>query len=992
MTTNIKPEQNIPQSLPPLRRVTAGIKRWSRRTLSPWIQSRLGSKPAQESQVESQPAGFTQTALSGQHIQKLLTRVHRRTAVGPRQRQYGQLPTAAGARLAGAIVGRRQAIRPAIARHRVSAAPAVPKDKLVLAGGLQPAQPPPPATTPEGFSINQIIPPMAAPQRDFGAGQPLPVPPAPSGSGFSVGQRIPPMPKPKQSKQPPPSPKPRSSTKSKPVEAPKSAQRRVYSRVEEVSPDEMQTRSASPAGPATEVPVQRAITPPDPRKPETHRPSGPQAAPVDKKEQPPGPDAAGAPDALPQPGATEQPPETAATETPVQREITPPDPPKPETHRPTGPQAAPVDKKEQPPAPEAAGPPDASPQPESAEPPPAPTATETPVQPETRSPVQFEADTSHPSGPQAAPLAKKEQPPAPDAARPDAPPPPEPAEPPPAPAATETPAQRTITPPDPPKPETGHPRRPTAPQAAPDAPPQPESAEPPPATAATEVPVQREITPPTQPEPDTHRPSGPQAAPLAKKEQPPAPDAARPDAPPQSDAAEQPPEIAATETPVQREITPPDQRKPEAHHPTGPQAAPLAKKEQPLAPDAAGRPDASPRPESAEPPPAPAATQTPVQRAITPPDPRKPEAHHPTGPQTAPVDQKEQPPGPDAARPPAAPPPPESAEPPPETAATETPVQRTITPPDQRKPDTSRPSHPSGPQAASVGKKEQSPGPKTADAALTGLKQTIQQRATARTRLPLHRRQPATGPNPIGRSTGTNLPGRNIRRLARFERKQETAIPQPVAGRPVHRQPTPRVPPQRDPAGIRFARQQPAGPASTLPPHPSSGMDESSNPHLAALRAIEQKFGAAAVASPQERLGGLAELGQPKSKTPAQEPQPGADRPARQPFDINNISLGRPKIKVARRQPGQKEAGSKKAMRSTPAARISQSRSQLVLARKGSKGGGKSGRGGATTETPPPTQKPRDRVIRPDVSRLALAVYPLVKRLLAMERERRPGY
>ena len=635
MTTNIKPEQNIPQSLPPLRRVTAGIKRWSRRTLSPWIQSRLGSKPAQESQVESQPAGFTQTALSGQHIQKLLTRVHRRTAVGPRQRQYGQLPTAAGARLAGAIVGRRQAIRPAIARHRVSAAPAVPKDKLVLAGGLQPAQPPPPATTPEGFSINQIIPPMAAPQRDFGAGQPLPVPPAPSGSGFSVGQRIPPMPKPKQSKQPPPSPKPRSSTKSKPVEAPKSAQRRVYSRVEEVSPDEMQTRSASPAGPATEVPVQRAITPPDPRKPETHRPSGPQAAPVDKKEQPPGPDAAGAPDALPQPGATEQPPETAATETPV---------------------------------------------------------------------------------------------------------------------------------------------------------------------------------------------------------------------------------------------------------------------------------------------------------------------------------------------------------------------QRTITPPDQRKPDTSRPSHPSGPQAASVGKKEQSPGPKTADAALTGLKQTIQQRATARTRLPLHRRQPATGPNPIGRSTGTNLPGRNIRRLARFERKQETAIPQPVAGRPVHRQPTPRVPPQRDPAGIRFARQQPAGPASTLPPHPSSGMDESSNPHLAALRAIEQKFGAAAVASPQERLGGLAELGQPKSKTPAQEPQPGADRPARQPFDINNISLGRPKIKVARRQPGQKEAGSKKAMRSTPAARISQSRSQLVLARKGSKGGGKSGRGGATTETPPPTQKPRDRVIRPDVSRLALAVYPLVKRLLAMERERRPGY
>ncbi|RME97478.1 MAG: hypothetical protein D6768_19545, partial [Chloroflexi bacterium] len=298
------------------------------------------------------------------------------------------------------------------------------------------------------------------------------------------------------------------------------------------------------------------------------------------------------------------------------------------------------------------------------------------------------------------------------------------------------------------------------------------------------------------------------------------------------------------------------------------------------------------------------------------------------------------------------------------------------------------------------------PGPesKPSEAASPNLERDIRRRAVTRAQLPLHRPRSTPGPKPINRPGGVIPGGHGVQPLFRSALNQAPGMPQPLPGAAPTGQPN--LPEQlsragdgRQPVFDAPTVQEPSAPS--VPPARPAGPAGGEHPHLAALRAIEQHFGPAAMAPAQERLAGLAGLGQPKTHTPpSQGPEPVAaqpeERPGPQPFDINNISLGQPKVKVVRRQPSQNGTAANKKTRSAPAGRISQGGSPLVLARKPASGSkGKSvpvppDTGGNGPHVPGPVEK--TRLIQPNLSRLAQAVYPLVKRLIAIERERRPGY
>jgi hypothetical protein len=103
---------------------------------------------------------------------------------------------------------------------------------------------------------------------------------------------------------------------------------------------------------------------------------------------------------------------------------------------------------------------------------------------------------------------------------------------------------------------------------------------------------------------------------------------------------------------------------------------------------------------------------------------------------------------------------------------------------------------------------------------------------------------------------------------------------------------------------------------------------------------------------------------------------------------LGNITLGQPKINVVRRQPS---SGKPDSVATTPV--IEARRSSLELVRR-SKGSGEDAADSAAASTVPvPVPVPEigtsgSKVGIPDLRDLARDVYPLVKRLLALERER----
>ncbi|MCB0155290.1 MAG: hypothetical protein KDF65_10880, partial [Anaerolineae bacterium] len=280
------------------------------------------------------------------------------------------------------------------------------------------------------------------------------------------------------------------------------------------------------------------------------------------------------------------------------------------------------------------------------------------------------------------------------------------------------------------------------------------------------------------------------------------------------------------------------------------------------------------------------------------------------------------------------------------------------------------------------------------------LEQVLQRRAVARARLPLYRAQPPVGPTAIRRQMGATQQG--VQRIFRSPQHRGPVWPQPLAGQPPAGRP---ALPHQLPVGGGLEHQsiRPQPTESTAAPVPASpaGGPEVSDPHLAALQAIQRKFGPAAMAPAQQRLAGLAGLGQPKAEPaparPGSEPvSKQSERPvAPSPFDLDSISLGKPKVKVVRRQPSQKKETAPLKKGQKPAVtKISQTQPPLVLARKPEKGGAQAVPQPGRKKTKPASREaaPATETAQPDLSRLALMVYPLVKRLMAMERERRPGY
>jgi len=955
------------------------MKRWTRQTLSPWVQQRLSGRPAAHTHVGPKSVGFSQATVSGQRTQTVLKQVKYRTGSGSGRRATTGKSLSA---IAGAIFHRHRASHPAAGGTPPQ--PARPSSDLVLAGPSAPAQPtqtPTPATLPGGVSVEQFMPPMPASDTGFSVGQRIP-PMSPTDTGFSVGQRIPPMPKTEPKKQPPAGQPSRREAAPSRLAPQKPARKRVFSRVEEVLPQQpapaqpksvapeplpnetpaapkaaddapqtadVTTKNIQPAvppitpAPPAEKPVQRKIDRPERAEPDHRPPAAPQPLDIANSSQP------AAPETLPRPDATpvaqpDEPLTGPLPDTPVQPKIDRPERAEPDSRPPAGPQPLDIAGSSQPTAPATLPRPDAASsahQPEQV----LSATLDAPAQPKTDRPERAEPDHRPPTPPQPLDIAGGSQPAAPETLpRPDV-------------AGLAHQPEQLLS-------------------AAPDAPAQPkidlperERDENTPDRAVPQTQPQRKPAPPAAPQPLNITGSSQPAAPATL----PRPDVA--------DSVHQPEQLlsVAPDAPVQRQIDlpnrEPDETSPERAvpqtqpqqkpaPPTAPQPLDTAASSQPAAPATLPRPDAASlahQPEqllSAAPqkmaPPEPLAADTTERRHGSP---------EPVGPQPA------------AAKPDKMP---------------------AILPEDlplrQRQPEAKAVESPAAPPA------EMPAAPATPPAA-PPLERLIQQRAEARSRLPLHRPQPLAGPKLISRQTGPLPGGHGVQQIFRSAQPQPPAMPQPLAGElPVSR---PGLP---EPLPHSSGGQSAFNPIATPPlPGPSpqpAGDTKNEDPHLAALRAIERKFGPAAMASPQARLGGLAELGMPKPKTPppsgpeAVAGQPPAPQP-QQPFDINAISLGQPKIKVVKREAPKIPALAEKNKQKPAARKTIQRRTDLVLARKPLAAGGQAatgaGRSKAAAKAGGAAKRPA-RKERPDLSRLALAVYPMIKRLLALERERRPGY
>ncbi len=970
--TQHQPESQPTESPSLLQRLTAWMKRWTRRALSPWVQQRLTGQPAAQTRVGPKSAGFSQATVSGQRTQTVLKLVKHRTGSGSGRRATTGKSLSA---IAGAIFHRHRASRPAAAVTPPQ--PARPSSDLVLAAGsvpapAQPGQTPAPAALPGGVSVEQFIPPMPPTDTGFFVGQRIP-PMPPTDTGFSVGQRIPPMPKTEPKKQPPAGQKTRREAAPSQPAPQKPARKRVFSRVEEVLPQQ----------PALARPKSVA---PEPLPNET--PAAPKAADA----APPAADVTTENIQPAVPPITPAPP----AEKPVQRKIDRPERAEPDSRPPAGPTPLENSTGSQPAAPEPLPHPDAATPVAPPDEPLSDTLPDTPAQPKIDRPERAEPDHRPPAGPQPLDIAGSSQPTAPATLpRPDAA------------SSTHQPEQLLSAAPDAPVqrqidlPNRGEPdhRPPAAPQplditgssqpaapvaqpeqllsAAPDTPAQPkidlperEPDEITPERAFPQAPPQRKPAPPTGPQPldiaDSSQPAAPATLPR--------PDAAGPVIQPEQLLS------AALDAPMQRQIdlpgrepgaiTPerafpqtPPQQKPAP--PAGPQPLEAATDSQPAAPEILARPDAaglahqpeqllSAAPQRTAPP-------EPVETDVTD---RRHGSPEPIGPQPAAVKPDKMP----------------------ATLPQDLPLR-------QRQPEAEVVEPPAAPPA-------EMPAASPTPPAAPPLERLIQQRAEARSRLPLHRPQPLAGPKLISRQTGPISGGHGgVQQIFRSAQPQTPAKPQPLAGElPVNRPGLPEPLPHSSGGQSAFSPTT----ASPLPgPSPQpAGDTKSEDPHLAALRAIERKFGPAAMASPQARLGGLAELGMPKPKTPppsgpeAVAGQPPAPQP-QQPFDINAISLGQPKIKVVKREAPKTPALAEKNKQKPAARKTIQRRTDLVLARKPLAAGGqaatRAGRSKAAAKAGGAAKRPA-RNQQPDLSRLALAVYPMIKRLLALERERRPGY
>lgn len=978
-----------------LRGLTSRLKRWTGQTLSPWVRHRLQKNSAPESSV-----GVGRFPLAGRAFQGLVKR---------RQAGVGRRPAQMAARLAGDIVHRHQILRPAT-KGSASPAPAQARlatSELVLAGGSpalpQPGQSgaqlqqlPPLMPGPGGFSVEQIIPavPMPPTGSGFSVGQRIP-PMAPSESGFSVGQRIPPMPKIAPKKETPARQKSRAEAKA--VEPQKPAKKRIFSRVEEVLPP--QSAAAAPV-------VKPTVTRPEPAeaKPALPELDQPLPAPADEAATPEPavqPDLPERPSSAPAETAAGPEPSREMTSVPppagpptVQRQVARPEREVPEIKPVAGPQPPTISQTGQPAAPEAL----------SQLPMPAPTTR----QPETKVEAKAEAEVTstpllstsereepvqtHPAGPQLlTPAETKQHPPTPAVvARP------EPA----APIQQSQPAEIPV---------------------------EPES--------TAEQPVRRQIAVPERAEPAAPEPTGPQPLPAShtsRRRGPAALSQPRRAEPPVVDQQPEPsletePRVESSE-PVQP--AGPEPGPSESEQPAGPQALKPAETPRPAGPEALPRLQvAKPQPEGHQPASnfeTEAGSKDLAQRPGVVPDRKEPIKSQPTGPRSLTVSETGQPAAPELiASPSAGQPPEQSVLIETETAAVQPkndlirlasegsqPVRREPAAPESvGSPPKSKMSAPAIEPVAPPPTLAQPTGegqaipeakPAPAEAGPVGpqatspmLEQVLHRRAVARAKLPLHRAEPPVGPKAIRRQMGAAQQG--VQRIFRSPQSRGSVWPQPLAGQPAL--------PHQLPVGVGLEHQsiRPQLIESTASPVPTSPADgpEVSDPHLAALQAIQRKFGPAAMAPAQQRLAGLAGLGQPKAEPAPARPGPEpvskqSERPvAPSPFDLDSISLGKPKVKVVRRQPPKKkELAPLKKGQKPAATKISQDRPNLVLARKPERGGAQA--------APQPSRKkaksaakeaaPASETAQPDLSRLALMVYPLVKRLMAMERERRPGY
>lgn len=972
-----QPEQQLTESSSPLPRVTARIKEWTRQAMSPWVRQRLGGQATAQSHAGLKYARFSQVTVSGPGILTALKRVRRRSELGPGRKSLTTM--------AGAIFHRHRATK------FVPPPSARPTSELVLAGGSAPApaqsgQTPAESPAPGGFSMDQLIPPLPPTQTGFSVGQHIP--PIPSTeTGFSVGQRIPPMPKSEPKKQPPAGQKTRQKAGPTPVEPQKPARKRVFSQVEEVP--RPQPTGIPPAPANIESPSARPVE----AEPE---PAETPVAPEPATARPPTPDVAGKsqPSGSVEPALTLPPPAAPASK-PVQRKISQPERQPQLAAPPAGPQPRPIDPAGQLADPQPLPRPDTARPDSQPEPPIADTLPEKPAPRQISMPERDKPDTHPPApaGPQPVAAATVRQP----AARPDinaapvaATPPQQPIDDPEMPV--DLPVQRQISMPE--RDEPDIPPAPAGPQpldialsgqlSAPAALPRPDiSAEPAAAlrqqqfiddpVAPADLSVQRQAAIPERDEPETHAPAGPQLVEVAASSQPDMPEPLPRQSADPSTTLRQAQPISDTQMPadlpIQPQAAPPEPDQPATARPVGPQPPQLTTGGQPRAPESL------PRPETGD---SLAVTGQPEQLFAQAPD-RAVSPGLKTGISTGqPAVQQAK------------------VLQPAETSSKQEPVTAETAPATAREELPAAYSHP-GPETVaqpSAGLHQTGPAP-----ARPTLEQNIQRRAEARTRLPLNRPQPPAGPKPLGRPTGGVAGKRIMQQVLHSAQSQGPTMPLPLAQEsPVSRPALPEQLPHSRGGQSAFGPAE--SPALTgASPQPASSV-KSEEPHLAALRAIERKFGPEALASPQLRLGGLAELGLPKSVTPPRGPealtgrQPPAIQPP-QPFDIDAISLGQPKIKVVKREAPQTPALAEKKKQKTAARRSIQRRQNLVLARKPVNSGQPSASqvgSGKTESNAAGSSKQRTCNQQPDLSQLALSVYPLVKRLLAMERERRPGY
>jgi hypothetical protein len=187
----------------------------------------------------------------------------------------------------------------------------------------------------------------------------------------------------------------------------------------------------------------------------------------------------------------------------------------------------------------------------------------------------------------------------------------------------------------------------------------------------------------------------------------------------------------------------------------------------------------------------------------------------------------------------------------------------------------------------------------------------------------------------------------------------------------------------------------PGGAVSTAAARQTPGSDL----HQAAFQAFKKRFGLPAGLQAPSRsaaLAGLAALGQPKveqadrqmSRTPAAETQGTV-----KPFTLSDISLGKPKFKVVKPQSadlGGKQTSSESVEPSRRSgAGISISRLPLELVRRAPIGSQDSADTAAASGPESAAESSEAAEDEPlDLDNLARDVFPLVKRLLALERER----